>query len=242
MAQINAKLIKKEQFQATTVIDIDNLNTKYFCKQNELIKQSPSTTYSYSNLQLGNLTQVNTFNPLKLSLFYKPFNTVVILDNRLAEIYKIDFNQLTPYRDPEFITAGYDNTLWIFNSITQQLELYDYKNNTTRTTTTPINNPVLDLISNYNYCWLLTDTYIYKFNYMGSLVFKIKNEGFNKFVLANDDLILQKNNQLYFLKQDQTTAEDILIPDLTIKQFLVTNETLYIYSNETLYQFLLKTK
>lgn len=239
---IQTDLIKTQPLQVSSLIDIDDLNTCYFSNNNEFTKQTATQTYRYTNLQLGSITDINTFNPLKISLFYNNFNTVIVLDNRLAEIFKIDFNQKTPYRDPSFISAGYDNTLWLFNINTQQLELYDYKNNSLRAATTPINGTVLDMTSNYNWCWLLTEDFIYQFNYVGSLVFKIKNEGFTKFVETNENLILQKNNQLYYLKQDQTEVENIVLPELTIKQFLVTNETLYIYSNETLYQFLLKIK
>ena len=67
-------------------------------------------------------------------MFYKDFNTVVILDNRLAEIYKIDFNTKQPYKNVSHITTGYDNALWLFNSDLQILELYDYKADKVRAT------------------------------------------------------------------------------------------------------------
>ena len=165
----------------------------------------------------------------------------MILDNRLAEIYKVDFNTITPYRNPTYVSTGYDTTLWIFNENTQQLELFDYKTNTLRASSGPINSEVLDLVSNYNWCWLLTSEFLYKFNYVGSLVQKIKNEGFTHIKESNENIILKKNDALYYLKKETTTFNKINLPDLLIKQFLLTNQTLYIYDLKNLNQFHLIT-
>ena len=44
-------------------------------------------------MQLGEISSIDAFNALKTTVFYRDFNTVIILDNRLSEIMKIDFNQ-----------------------------------------------------------------------------------------------------------------------------------------------------
>src|SRR5690606_38794399 len=119
----------------------------------------------YNNFQLGDITSVNTFNPLKINVFYRDFNTVVVLNNSLTEIFKIDFNTIQPYKNVTHISSGFDNTLWIFNQDTQNLELYDYKTNTARAKTLPIKGSVLDLKSNHDTCWLLTKNHLYVYNY-----------------------------------------------------------------------------
>lgn len=238
---IEVNLKQTKPLNVSTFVDTDAVETTYYINNNEFSKQTATQTLHYTNLQLGSISSANTFNPLRLNLFYKNFNTVMILDNRLAEIYKIDFNSLTPYRNPLFVSTGYDTTLWILNDNTQQLELFDYKTNTLRAATTPINSEVLDMVSNYNWCWLLTTDYIYQFNYVGSLVQKIKNDGFNKLDESNENLVLQKNNTLYYLKKGSTDFVKLNLPDLLIKQFLLTNQTLYIYDLKNLNQFHLIT-
>ncbi|WP_066223874.1 hypothetical protein [Formosa haliotis] len=238
---IEAELKSSKPLEVTTFVDDDGLETTYYIKQNEFSKQNAKQTLHYTNLQLGPITRVNTFNSLRLNLFYSNFNTVIILDNRLAEIFKIDFNTITPYRNPSHVATGYDTTLWIFNDNTQQLELYDYKTNAVRAASTPINNDVLDIVSNYNWCWLLTKDFLYQFNYVGSMVQKIKNEGFTKLDESNENLVLQKANELFYLKKGTSSFLKIKLPDLLIKQFLLTNETLYLYDLKTLNQFQLKT-
>ncbi|WP_053978517.1 hypothetical protein [Mangrovimonas xylaniphaga] len=237
---IKATFVDSRPFKADTIIAIDNFESLYYISNNTFHKKYQGKDINYANVQLGNLTSANTFNPLKINLFYKDFNTVVILDNRLAEIFRIDFNTKQPYKNVSLISTGFDNNIWIFNQDLLQLELYDYKTNITKAAAMPIQSKVLDLKSNYNYCWLLTEDYLYTYTYTGSLLSKIKNEGFTAMGTVNEILILKKDNQLYFLGNGLSQFQSIILPELLIKQFLVTNQTLYIYDRETLKQFHLK--
>ena len=237
---INAKLHKNSPFNADTIVSIDNFGTIYYLKNNVLYKASNEKTISYNNLQLGDVTSANAFNPLKINLFYKDFNTVIILDNRLAEIYKIDFSTLSEYKNVSHITTGHDNTLWIFNQDSQKLELFDYKTKSIRAQTTPIQSTLLDVKSNYNYCYLLTQNNLYIYNYFGSLVMKMKNDGFTELSETNENIFLKKGNSLFYIKKNTKNIIPVLIPDLLINQFFVTNETLYISANNILYEFKIK--
>lgn len=240
--EIEVTLVEKTNQKFQSIIDIDNFGTFYFIENNVLYKKDANKVINYSNVQLGEITSSNAFNPLKINVFYKDFNTAIILDNRLAEIFKIDFNTLKSYKSVSHISTGNDNTIWIFNQDTRQLELYDYKSNTTRATTLPVQANVLDISSNYNFCWLLTENYLYKYNYFGSLTFKIKNDGFIAIEEDNGNLILQNENTLFYLKKNEESVLKITTPELLINQFLLTNETLYIYQFETLTKFQLKNK
>lgn len=240
---MEATLTKKTELQADTFVSVTNFNTTYYILDNVLFKHSDETKgidIGYNNFQLGNITSANTFNPLKINVFYKNFNTVIVLDNRLAEIYKIDFNTLPDYKNVAHVATGSDNTLWLFNENTQQLELFDYKTNTTRAKTLPIKNPVLDMKSNYNYCWVLTEAYIYKYDYYGNLLNKTKNQGFTSMAVKDENLILKKDNTLFYLKKDTENYVPIALPNLLINGFFATTETLYIYNLETLFEYQLK--
>lgn len=237
---LKTTLIKKELLEVDTLISIDNFETLFYINNDVFTKQTTQNTLTYNNFQLGKLNSANPFNPLKINLFYKDFNTVIILDNRLSEIVKIDFNTRTPFKNITHVATGFDNTLWIFNQDLQKLELFDYKTKTTRAQTVPILSTVLALKSNYNYCWLLTTNFLYKYNYFGSLVKKIKNNGYTSLSESNENIYLQKNNSLFYLDKNSETPIPIEIPNLLIKQFFVTNQTLYIYNNKTLQQLQIK--
>lgn len=229
------------KIQAKSVFGIDTFGTLYYATDdNTFNKKTKDTTITYANFQLGEITTANTFNPLKINLFYKDFNTVVILDNRLAEVFKVDFNTLQDYKNVSFVSTGYDNTLWIFNQDLQQLELYDYKANKIKQKTVPIQSEVLDLKSDYNNCYMLTEKYLYIYNYFGSLIAKHPNTGYKSMAFSKAHLVLRKENNLFLLSKNSNEIKPIEHANLLISQFLVTNETLYIYHDEILRQYQLK--
>lgn len=233
--------MESTDIELDSLITIDDFGTIYYTKKDVFFKKMPKQALAYNNLQLGQLYSADAFNSLKINLFYKDFNTVVILDNRLAEIFKIDFNTVSPYKNVSHVSAGFDNSIWIFNQDLQKLELFDYKTKTTRAQTAPIQSRVLDLKSNYNYCWLLTQNHLFVYNYFGSLVKKMENTGFTSIDISGENLVFKQNNALFLLKANSTTPQEIKIPHLSIKGFSLTNETLYIYDSETLYKLQLKT-
>jgi hypothetical protein len=236
-----ARLLDSIKFKAEQIFGVDNFGTFYYSDKNgSFYTKSADTTISYANFQLGKITSANAFNPLKINLFYQDFNTVIILDNRLAEILKVDFNLLEDYKNVSFISTGFDNTLWLFNQDLQQLELYDYMINKTRFKAVPIQSRILDLKSDYNYCFMLTEAYLYVYNYFGSLLQKIENTGFTKMAFSKAHVVLKKENTLFLLPKNSTKIQPIKHPDLLINQFLVTNQTVYIYNNEMLHRYQLK--
>ncbi len=238
---IDATLINSTDLEIDKIIDIDNFEMFYYLQDNILYRQSKDgTSINYSNYQLGEITTADTFSPMKINLFYQDFNMVIVLDNRLAEIFKIDFNTVQPYKNVSYASTGFDNTLWVFNADFQQLELYDYKTNKTRFSAVPVQSIVLDLESDYNFCWLLTEKYLYQYNYFGSMISKIENTGFTEISKSNGHLILKKEGVLYFKHKKKEDITPINLPKLLINQFLLTNETLYIYDLEKLHKYQLK--
>lgn len=240
--KISAIAVDEIPINADHFIAIDNFGTRFYTNGNTFYKKDPQHIFNYTNVQLGIITSANAFNPLKINLLYKNFNTVVVLDNRLSEVFKIDFNAIQPYKNVTHISTGYDTTLWVFNQDLQQLELFDYKTNKARATAMPVESNVLDLESNYNYVWLLTEKFLYKYNYFGSTISKMENDHFIQISEDNGNLILQKKDGLYFLAKDTEDLIRINLPEMLIKQFLLTNESLYICTDDTLHHFQLKIR
>lgn len=242
--QIESRLMIKDSFKlkAVKLHGIDGYGNLYYTsKNNSFTKKTNKDQLTYSNFQLGELTSANPFNPLKINVFYRDFNTVILLDNRLAEIVRLDFNQIQPFRNLSHVSTGYDSTLWIFNQDTQQLELFDYSTLKTKLKTIPVQSQVLDLKSDYNYCYILTEKFLYVYNYFGSLVNKIENKGYEELNFSKGMLLLRNNNDLYIFDKSLNLIKPLKIPNLLIKQFLVTDETLYIYDDENLRRYQLKT-
>ncbi|WP_338731679.1 hypothetical protein [Mangrovimonas cancribranchiae] len=238
---INTKSIDTIDIQENTSwINIDNFETTYIIKENTFYKLTEQEHFNYSNYQLGKPSTVNIFNPLKINLFYEDFNTLIILDNRLAEIFKIDFNTTLPYKNVLCVSTGNDNSVWLFNTDTQTLELYDFKKNIIKAKSQPLAEQPISMTSNFNFCWLLTPNYIYKYNYFGSLIYKIKNNAFESISQFNERLYLAKQNKVYLYDEENSNYRKVDTSNLLIKQFFVNHETLYIYTGKTLNKLHLK--
>lgn len=238
--EIKTDLVATSQLKADRFVSADNFGTVYSVTNNTFYKTFNNKSLNYSNIQLGSISSIDNFNPLKMNLFYKDFNTVLILDNRLAEVSKIDFNAMEHYKNVTHVSTGSDNTIWLFNQDTQRLELYDYRINKTRAQTLPISSKILEITSNYNSCWVLTESHLLEYNYTGSLLRKAENRNFTSFVQNNNKIVLRFENKLYLFDENLNDFKLILIPNLLINQFFATNEIVYIYAENKLYQYQFK--
>lgn len=234
---LKADFLKKTAADWTQFVGVDRFEALYFLENKALYKKKGDNTLSYSNLQFGGIDQVQIFNTLKIAVLHKAQNSVVLLDNRLAELFELNFNMISPVRLVNNIALSSDTTFWMFNALTLQLELFDYETKRTKLATLPLNEQVLALESDYNNVYALTPSYFFQFNYTGSLVQKIKHKSFDGFSVLNDVLLFQKNNELYYKYADSDEFQILEIPKNLIKQFFVMNQTLYIYDGEFLHHY-----
>ena len=136
------------------------------------------------------------------------------------------------------MTIIYGSTM----NLNSKIELYNYINNTFRIVNSEISGEVISLESNYKYCWVLTDSHIYKFNYFGSLITKISVNNIEKIESFNDFLIFKRNNQLFYFDQDLLLENKLKLENLLIKDFFVTNQSLYIYDSEHFIKYQIQKK
>ncbi|WP_121667612.1 hypothetical protein [Mesonia aquimarina] len=239
--EISVDFIDKYPFKKERFIGVDKFDNYYFIDKNIFFKVESGTQkmYQFSDIQLGKLTSVDLLNPLKITLFYRDLNTVVILDNRLNEIKRINFNTIAEFRNVGFATTANDRSLWIFNLDLQQLELFDYNRNVQLSKTQPIAQEVLQQKSNFNFCWLLTEKNLQQFNSYGSLINDFPKNGISAIVQDNKVLISLNNNQLSVLTQNTNSFKPISISEIEVKDFYLANENLYIYNGKYVFHYVL---
>jgi len=225
--------------EADTFVGIDTYKNTYFIRDFELYKEGPLGNYVFKDFQLGPIASVDIINPLNVVVFYQEVNTVVFLDNRLNEIERINFNII-----PEFINVGMatnagNNRLWLFNIDTQQLELYNYRNQRQTIVSQPFNGQLLAQASNFNYCYVLTESALYAFNIYGSPLWKEAADGVTQVVQHNNSILLEQNNELYYYVEKDKDPLKITTPELSIKNIQLTQDFLYIYDGENVHTFTL---
>lgn len=235
--EIQTELISQTPFSQDRFVGVDKYESLYSIDKNVLYKKTDKKTYQFSALQLGELSSVDILNPLKIVLFYKDLNTAILLDDKLNEIERVHFNQLSDFKTPSFVTKATRNNLWVFNINTQQLEVFDYKQNRVIAHSQPIQQPVLNQQSNFNYCWLLTSSKLMQYNIYGSFIEEYVVENIIDISFYNNYLLILDSEGLQILDYKKKEFRPLSLPEIKIKNIYTANENIYIYDGEILYHY-----
>ena len=239
-SQLKAELQEQSILVADSFVGIDTFGGIYFVNSSILYKNWNAKQWQFGDFALGEITSVSLLNPLKILLFYESSNTIVYVDKYLNEIKRIDFNTIENFKNVSLVSPANDTQIWSFDTNTQVLEIFNSSTEKTIRTTQPIAEIPEAMLGNFNFCWLLTSDEIHQYNSYGSLLYKYENQGYMGLQLYMDTIILQKNNDLYYLNPFSKEIERILLPEITIKHFYVAQEMLYIYDQEALHRFTLQ--
>ncbi len=235
-----ASLVEQIELDADIFIGIDSYNDTFYVKDQVLYKKTETDLFNFKDFQLGEINSVDIINPMNIVVYYSDFNTVVLLDNKLTEIERINFNNLSEFINTSSATLAANTSLWVFNIDSQQLESYNYRSKNKVLVSQPIQGEVLSQVSNYNFCFVLTAEKIRAYNIYGSLIAEIDNEGFVKIVQHNENIIAEKDNELYYIDKKTKEIYKIKSPEINIKDLQLTQDFLYIYNGKKLHTFKLK--
>ncbi|HZH68964.1 MAG TPA: hypothetical protein VFD80_00760 [Flavobacteriaceae bacterium] len=228
--------IEKFALDADRFIGVDNLGDLYFIKNRTLHKTSTRDTYAFKDFQLGRMGSVDLLNPLRITLFYPDFNTAIVLDNRLNEVNRIPFVMKPPFLNVINATTANDNRLWIFNQDSQQLELYNYRNENLQVLSRPIAEDYRSHISNFNFCYVLTENKLRMYNIYGSYLKSIPNEGFLKISLNRDRLLVQTAEGVFLLTEELTKTTPVSTSQIAVKDLYLSEDFVYIYDGESVHK------
>ena len=220
------------------LISVDILGELFFLEDNNLRK---GEDYFFSDSSLGPITKVDFYNNFKLKVWYQDFNTLVILDNYLNEITRVEFNKASSVFEISDISSANENDIWVYDESDMRIKKFDFFNQVfTENVQTQIDGNLIDMKSNYNYLWVLTEKYLYKINYNGLIIFKKENKiGSKKIGFYKNDILLSNESELYHLENNKELFTKIKLEKLFIKDFFVINETLYIYDKDHLNKYLI---
>ncbi len=226
--------VKQSDTQLTCDIFLgfDNQKSIYSLKNNILTKNSNGITYQYNNLSLGKITNVDFQNPLQIVIFYKNFNTVVLLDNQLNEIKKIDFNlQSTPVTI-EAVALSSQNQIWIYDSISSKIGLYNVNTDTFKWISTMLENPILYYESDYtHFHWTDINLNLYRISIYGTIEKLGILPKFDVIQLTkNGNSIYKKDDELYYYDLTSKSSSKIAIDEKIISKFFFRDGILSIFT------------
>ena len=198
--QITCQLMETTAVQTDYYVGVDFLKNHYHRTASVLHKESGQKTFTYTNLRFGEIHSVDISNPLKIVVFYRNFNTVVLLDNRLNELETISFEVTV-----SFVRKSSGHHLWRYNADAQQLENYDTKTHRISSSSPPLpHTRVRDMKSDLNFVFLLSDQGIYTYDYLGNLIdvhhdpsaTQLEIEGTYRYVFSKGELFRISNTRL----------------------------------------------
>lgn len=230
---IKATLIKSENITADDFVGYDGFGNCFYIKNNVLFKKTERALLNYQNLALGKIKKVDILNPLKVVVFYEEFNTAVLLDKQMNEIQKIDFSiNETPIIASAIGMSG-QNQLWLYNSLNQQIGLYDIASNQFKSLGVPIKENLLFYQTNFNnFDWIDKQNQWYSCSIFGRVINNGKFENKNHIqILDKNTLIYSKENALFLIDRTSAIEYKIEIVEKSFEKFSFTDQILSIFTN-----------
>lgn len=200
MRELTLVLEKTIPLQADVFYGADDIDAVYYSVDHVFYKKTPVLTTQFYDILLGELTSVDLINPFKLLLFYRETQTVVLLDNRLNEIERVTLSDLEPYRFIQYASIAGEKQLWLFNLDEKRLERYDYINNRSLPFSQSVTEPVINMVSTYNFCHVQTANTIYSFNSYGGLTNSITTSENSSINASYQALLKWKTNAIEIWK------------------------------------------
>ncbi len=220
--------------KADLFIGLDGFKNYYYCNNNVLYKKNTEAILQYQSVSLGKISKVDILNPLKIIVFYEQFNTAVILDNQLNEVQRIDFSKLDNSIVVSAIGVAGQNKVWIFNSLKQQLGLYDLVSTQYQEIGNPIGEGFKYYQTDYNYFYWISQNMQWKVcNLYGKNTTIATIESFDDCQIITDTKILFfKDNALFVRDYTNNKEYQIEIVEKSLRNFFYKDQILSIFTNK----------
>jgi hypothetical protein len=236
---------KTNSFTTTaTLFDIDNLGFYYFAEGSKLMQTDSefNSLYEYSDKSYGEISIVDVSNPFRILVFYKDFNVILFLDNKLS-----------PLRAPLILDElGLYSVDAVCSSATGSFRVYDNQTCTVITIGSDLNvqqkgtnlysvagdQKAIALKETANFVFLQTEnSWIIRMDKFGNYIETIANDQGIAFDCVNDDVhIIAKTSVSGFDSRNERFFFYSFDP-LPIKDFKIKDNKLFILSEKSLITF-----
>lgn len=239
-SQNKMKLIYQIKKPNVDKVGIDNLLNIYSLTNSEIKKYNRQDTLftRFSELNYGEIYSADYSNPMRIPVFYRDFNKLVLLDNTLnylrnpIDLLEDGFNQV------QAICSSFDGGIWMYSR--ENFTLSRYTVNFFKDRTIPNLNTFIDpelevnsILEKDNRLYLLASNgTIYIFDIFGAFIKQLPLKIKNEFVVFS--------NQIYWVNQDVMHSFDLLalqektfqLPMLDVISFSLHSNRLVLLSND----------
>lgn len=240
--KLKTTALQTTELENKTFIGFDGLGNNYYIKENVLIKGDNAKKWEYKNVALGKITSVDYLNPLQIVVFYEDFNTIITLDNQLNEIQKLNLFDIDNTIFASKIGLAAQNQFWIYNSLTQQILLFDYLKNTSKNIGNPIQGDIQYTQSDFNnFYWIDEINNWYATDIFGKVTLLANIPPFEKIQIIDSERILfSRDNVLYCLNNLTKTVYEIEIVEKSFQNYYYKDQILAIFTNQQIKNYKIK--
>lgn len=220
----------------------DNLGNVYFTNDNILKKYNPegNLMQTYSSNLYGAISQIDVTNPLKIILFYEPFQHITILDNTLSPIGKDLLLTESGYTQVSPVCSSSNAGLWIYNKqnfellhLDQDHQIISRTGNIAQQTGKDINPNFL--VEKNNKIFLNDPALgILVFDLFGAYYKTIFIYGLYRFQVSNNNIIYYQKGRLLSYNFLLNSESEIILPDSTAKDARSEKEKLYLLKEKSI--------
>ena len=231
---VHATKINSLAISADQIIGQDQFGFIYYVTNNVFYKRKGNQALEYKNIAMGKITVIDIKNPLGVVRYYENFNTMILLDNQLNEVQKINFAENNTSLFVNAIGMSTQNRLWIFNLLDQQIGLLDYLKNEYRAVSTPLSRKIKAYQANYNsFEWIDENLDWYSCDIFGKITTKGSIPAFDKIAIGeNDQIIFTREGLVYHFDQIKNKATAINISEKSFSNFDYKDQILSIFTSE----------
>lgn len=226
--------LSTQEIDADVFVGLDGMENIYYIKNNVLFKKNKKESWQYKNVSLGKITKIDIQNQLKIMLFYENFNTIILLDNQLSETQKINLseNEISIMATAAGIASG--NRLWIYNSLTQEIGLFDYLKNTFQSITPPISGNLKYYESDFNtFQWIDNNLNWYSCDVFGKITTLGKVADFKQIQSIDKQTILFTKEEAFYVQDlSKNSIYKIENMEKSFKNFYYKDQILSIFTNQ----------
>ena len=229
-----AERISIQKTDADVFVGYEGMGNLYYLKDNVFYSKNRKESWQYKNVSLGKPTKIDIQNPLKIMLFYENFNTVIILDNQLNETQKINFSE----NDVPIVASAAGNAsqnrLWIYNSLTQQIGLFDFLKNIFQYITPSIQGNLKYYQSDFTtFQWIDSELNWYSCDVFGKITSIGKISNFDQIQIVDSAaLIFVKDGSLLLQDLKKNSIYTIENVEKSFTNFFYKDQILSIFTNQ----------
>ncbi len=226
-------------WQADRFLGRDKFGYLYLIRDREFVKVLGAQQAGFQKPELGRISRADILNPLLPMLFYRDFNTVVMLDSQLNEVRSVNFTELqqkglTIVAEAAGIASM--NRLWIYDGLARQLGLFDYNRNVF----TPVGNPqqknIIAYTTDYNrFTWIDEDRKMYSSDVFGKTASVGGVPEFEAVIfLSEQEIIYRKGDALTYLNVSSGAEKSLPVVDKSFDAFFYGDQNLSIFTKQAI--------